>query len=84
MKKSVLIIDTPDNCKECSRSKCPSWVDDDARPKECPLRPLPDKRQCNEYTWNEYHAGFDQGVNYTISAITGEKYTPPKYQEGRT
>jgi hypothetical protein len=49
----------------------------------CPLRRLPEKRICNEYTWNEYHAGFDQGVNYAISAITGEKYTPSKCKEGK-
>ena len=49
MKKSVLIIDTPDNCKECRISKCALWVDGDERPQDCPLRPLPPKEPCNYY-----------------------------------
>lgn len=35
----------------------------------CPLRRLPEKRICNEYTWNGYQNGFDQGVNYALNEI---------------
>lgn len=80
MNKSVYILETPQNCKECQIGKCTAWSDEDTRPKECTLRPLPEKRLCNEYTWNRYHTGFDHGVNWTIGEITGEPYTPPKYK----
>ena len=81
-KKSVIIIDTPTTCRDCEYGNCKHKTGKNTRPKDCIARPLPDKRNCNEFIWNDYHAGFDQGVNWTIGEITGEKYTPPAYQGG--
>ena len=39
MSKSILVIDTPENCKEC-RVKCPK-----IKNKKCPLKELPQKQR---------------------------------------
>ena len=72
MNKSVLVLDTPINCKECPVSKCSSWVDDETRPADCKLRPLPLKEQCNIYGFEGYVNGRAAGYNKCLSDITGE------------
>lgn len=50
--KSILVIDTPENCGkcrladfgECRGSKSYIHMPTKGRPKECPLRPLPEKK----------------------------------------
>lgn len=69
MKKSVLIIDTPDNCKECRISKCALWVDGDERPQDCPLRPLPPKEPCNYYDFETFTSGVAHGHNRLLDQI---------------
>ena len=82
MSKSVMVMDTPANCKECRISKCEAWVDDDARPDGCILRPLPDKVPCNYYEFEGFTAGHDRGWNDYADHITGDwnKYKPEVYQ----
>ena len=49
--KSVIIIDTPSKCIECSLNKCSAWADIGKRPDDCPLRPLPQREVQNEYSF---------------------------------
>ena len=81
--KSVLIIDTPANCKECLVNKCDMWVDEDERPKDCPLKELLQKRPCNYLTSEGYNNGYDKGWNDYYDHITGDwnNYKPEKYNE---
>lgn len=72
MNKSVLIIDTPSNCKECPVSKCKEWTDEEARPKECKLHRLPPAEPCNYYNFETYSSGFAHGFNRFREQITGE------------
>lgn len=69
--KSVLIIDTPNNCKECPVGKCPAWVDADRRPNDCLLRPLPNPEIGNEYTFEGYENGKVAGFNRCLELIGG-------------
>lgn len=39
MSKSVLVIDTPENCYDCESKSRPDW---------CPLKPLPEKKHYRE------------------------------------
>nr|DAG30532.1 MAG TPA: hypothetical protein [Caudoviricetes sp.] len=82
MSKSVLVIDTPENCIHCpllnSADEC-TVQDDDANfnagdswnelMKGCPLKPLPEKitRVAVTDHWNSIKAGW----NNCIDAITG-------------
>lgn len=50
MSKSILVIDTPENCKEC-RVKCPK-----IKNKKCPLKKLPQK-QIETYKIIRYRDG---------------------------
>lgn len=70
MSKSVLVINTPSNCKECPINKCKHWSDEEFRPDECDLRPLPKKEVCNEYNFENYTNGFNRGFNRCLEQIT--------------
>lgn len=53
MKKAVLVIDLPENCRDCeffgyecrlTRGRC-NWYNQSGRHETCPLRPLPERMQ---------------------------------------
>ena len=77
MSKSVLVIDTPENCGKCkfiSGFWCRAMggrrvPNNDAIPGWCPLKPLPEKMTGVAITdhWNSIKAGWNQ----CIDAITG-------------
>ena len=71
VKKSVLVIDTPSNCKECRLNKCESWTDEATRPLECPLRPLPVRMTGNYYDFETYTSGVMHGHNHVLDEIGG-------------
>ena len=73
MNKSVYILDTPTNCKECPINKCSAWVDADHRPDECPLRRLPMPEPENYYDFQTFTSGVAHGHNRFYERITGEK-----------
>lgn len=80
--KSVLVINTPSDCKECD---CHLWLvcvpkDEDLEPDEngrysipdwCPLRPLPQKKETNGHEPFEIFM-HREGWNQCLDAITGE------------
>lgn len=72
--KAILVIDLPENCGkcrladfgECRGSKSYIHMPIKGRPKECPLRPLPQRKL--EWNW-----GSDaRGWNACIDEILGE------------
>ena len=77
MSKSVLVIDTPENCGKCkfiSEFWCRAMngrrvPNNDVIPNWCPLKPLPEKitRVAVTDHWNSIKAGW----NNCIDAITG-------------
>nr|DAZ41958.1 MAG TPA: hypothetical protein [Caudoviricetes sp.] len=77
MSKSVLVIDTPENCEKCkfiSEFWCRAMdgrrvPNNDVIPNWCPLKPLPEKitRVAVTDHWNSIKAGW----NNCIDAITG-------------
>ena len=79
MSKSVIVIDTPENCGKCkfiSRFWCRAKGDrrvpnNDAIPAWCPLKPLPEKMTGVVQTdhWNSIKAGW----NGCIDEITRGK-----------
>ena len=74
--KAILVIDMPKSCDEC-----PLVVNDECmkerknnKPKACPLRPMPQKRENNEEWLNEYHRDdYADGYNRCIDEIMGEE-----------
>lgn len=77
MSKSVLVIDTPEDCGKCkfiSEFWCRAMNDrrvpnNDVIPNWCPLKPLPEKMTGVAITdhWNSIKAGWNQ----CIDEITG-------------
>ena len=75
--KSILVIDTPNNCAECKlmylqgigESIC-NAVDWERRPSWCPLRPLPKRIPTNEYG---YMTPYGSVWNACIDEIVGEQ-----------
>ena len=77
MSKSVLVIDTPENCGKCkfiSEFWCRAMdgrrvPNNDVIPNWCPLKPLPEKMTGVAITdhWNSIKAGWNQ----CIDEITG-------------
>lgn len=81
MSKSVLVIDTPEDCASCylcgftlnlqyCRGKKKDIKDTSVKPDWCPLKPLPEKMTGVASTdhWNSIKAGW----NGCIDEITGE------------
>lgn len=82
MSKSVLVMETPEWCADCSllvgcteaNPKCNAvnkpidYID--KRPDWCPLKPLPEKRGMQRPT--DYEYGKMHGWNAYIDEITGE------------
>ena len=80
MSKSVLVIDTPENCRSCylrgftlnlqyCRGKLKDIKDTSIKPDWCPLKPLPEKMTGVAQTdhWNS----IKEGWNECIDEITG-------------
>lgn len=89
MSKSILVIDTPENCGECdfchrrldrsyrcTRNENPgNLVFPNLIPHFCPLLPLPEKLEKTE-TWRsdyDYLSGYRGGWNNCIDKIIGEE-----------
>lgn len=83
MNKSVLVIDTPEDCRSCylrgftlnlqyCRGKLKDIKDTSVKPDWCPLKPLPEKMTGVAQTdhWNSIKAGW----NGCIDEITGGNY----------
>ncbi len=79
MSKSVLVIDTPENCKSCihistfrafCRINCRDIKDTSAKPDWCPLKPLPERIGSRD-TGHEYNNGYADGWDECIDEITG-------------
>lgn len=81
MSKSVLVIDTPENCRSCylrgftlnlqyCRGKLKDIKDTSVKPDWCPLMDLPEKDD-GDYPSNTFDAGFVEGWNQCIDEITG-------------
>lgn len=80
MSKSVLVIDTPENCKICNYHKREyvhyclienATIDDASKkPDWCPLKPLPEKSTI-ENDMTDYQCGLVDGWNACIDEITG-------------
>ena len=81
MSKSVLVIDTPENCRSCylrgftlnlqyCRGKLKDIKDTSVKPDWCPLMDLPEKDN-GDYPANTVDAGFVEGWNQCIDEITG-------------
>lgn len=78
MSKSVLVIDTPENCGKCkfiSNFWCRATggrrvPNNDVIPVWCPLMDLPEKDN-GDYPANTSDAGFVEGWNQCIDEITG-------------
>lgn len=78
MSKSVLVIDTPENCGKCkfiSEFWCRAMngrrvPNNDVIPNWCPLKPLPEKNT-TENDMTDYQCGMVDGRNQCIDEITG-------------
>lgn len=84
MSKSILVIDTPENCVKCDLKdgyfcgKTKRWIDEDCFPKPdwCPLRELPKKKPKVKYHGNGCFGineamknSFNLGFNACINEI---------------
>lgn len=75
MSKSVLILDTPDKCEDCylchnDVCKVLDLVVKREKHKDCPLRELPSKEQCNYYNFENFNTGRQRGWNDFYDMIT--------------
>lgn len=92
MSKSVLVIDTPENCIKCEFSArrlggkgrcalnkdCGNVIPDNGKPDWCPLKELPEKKIRNELIADkEWGCGFASGYNYCIDEILKEVFENP-------
>ena len=82
MSKSVLVIDTPENCRSCylrgftlnlqyCRGKLKDIKDTSIKPDWCPLKLLPEKDTKNHFP-DEFEDGYAIGWNACIDEITGD------------
>ena len=86
MSKSIVTIDTPENCVDCDMTTLSGcgiehpycavlnrFLDNpDIVQEDCPLKELPKSRLCNYYDFEHYTSGYDKGWNDCIEQITGE------------
>lgn len=77
MSKSILVIDTPENCMRCdleNRHHCVwgmRYIEDfefEFIPDWCPVKSVPRKKEENKYH-NNYEKGYDAGFNACIDKI---------------
>lgn len=75
MSKSVLVIDTPENCRSCMhigtfryfcRITCKDIEDASVRPDWCPLKPLPEKMKLTGVYDREYFQSNGKMPSYKI------------------
>lgn len=82
MSKSVLVIDTPENCHSCHlcgfaidlqycKETLKEIMNTSIKPDWCPLMDLPEKDN-GDYPSNTSDAGFVEGWNQCIDEIAGE------------
>lgn len=83
MSKSVLVIDTPENCRSCylrgftlnlqyCRGKLKDIKDTSVKPDWCPLKPLPEKfDNKKDRKLGDFEPLFKIGWNQCIDEITG-------------
>lgn len=80
MSKSILVIDTPENCYNCDLKygyfcgKTKRWIDEDCFPKPdwCPFRDLPEKKEVRNFCLGEgdcEQKGYQKGFNSCIDEI---------------
>lgn len=82
MSKSVLVIDTPENCYSCCLRhepirnlpfcavKLKGIKDSSVKPDRCPLRPLPEKNKAQKVA-SGYELGYEDGWNKCLAEISG-------------
>ena len=81
MSKSVLVIDTPENCYSCYlRKLIRNWSycavkserikDSMVKPDWCPLKPLPEKNKAPKVA-SGYELGYEDGWNKCLDKIQG-------------
>ena len=82
MSKSVLVIDTPENCYSCCLRhepirnlpfcavKLKGIKDSSVKPDWCPLRPLPEKNKAQKVA-SGYEHGYEDGWNKCLAEISG-------------
>lgn len=78
--KAILVINMPEDCGKCRLadfgkcrgSKSYIHMPIKGRPKECPLRPLPQKKWHEEGKENECEEWYRNGWNDCLEEITGE------------
>lgn len=81
MSKSVLVIDTPENCYSCylceftlnlhyCRGKKKDIKDTSTKPDWCPLRPLPEENKAPKVA-SGYELGYEDGWNKCLDEIAG-------------
>lgn len=80
MNKSVLVMNTPENCESCvlhggifhsfCKINCRCIEDLSTKPDWCPLMDLPEKDN-GDYPNNTFDAGFAEGWNQCIDEIAG-------------
>lgn len=100
MSKSVLVIDTPENCYDCpfgtaycgeleyagycELADCLDYdvilmteehfdFESKSRPEWCPLKPLPEKKNCDIFSFGSQIGAWREGWSACIDAITGGK-----------
>lgn len=79
MNKSIVVINTPENCRKCPFRES-AWsfcLGEYEKEKHCPLRPLPQKLDAND--WHRMFSGLfsereakGYGWNACLDEITGE------------
>lgn len=80
MSKSVLVIDTPENCGKCKfisdfwcrAIHCRRVPNNDVIPAWCPLKPLPEKMIIPRGARNTDGLEYACGYNACINEITGK------------
>lgn len=96
MSKSVLVIDTPENCRSCylrwftlnlqyCRGKLKDIKDTSVKPDWCPLKPLPEKRD-TKMTGADWNCGYNDGWNACVDEIIIRSKSPEeiiKYYENK-
>lgn len=77
MNKSIVVINTPENCKQCPFEESP-WsfcLGEYEKEKHCPLRSMPQKnfeREAEAYQTEEEYNAYVDGWNDCLNEITGE------------
>lgn len=79
--KAILVIDMPEDCRECPVQSCvfcqakdggKSICDIKIKPDWCPLKPMPKKQALNGGL-TEFQMGARSGYNLCIDEILGDK-----------